>query len=246
MVAQELGRLDEAMRFLEQALYLDQDFVMAHFALGNVAKRLGRYALSRRHFRSALSLMEGLEPDVAVPESAGLTAGRLMEIIRLSLDGESRETMSVERIDWTEIHRRMAAAEAAIAHVGWASRDETRAVLKARAEALARESDEGASARELLEVVSFLLGQEKYGVETRYVREVCPMNELTPLPGTPPFVLGVVNVRGQVLSVIDIGKLFDLPQRGVGDLDRIIRAPEWRDGVRHAGQLDPRGGAGPR
>ena len=54
------------------------------------------------------------------------------------------------------------------------------------------------------------------------MREVCPMNELTPLPGTPPFVLGIVNVRGQVLSVIDIRKLFDLPQRGVGELDRII------------------------
>jgi len=130
--------------------------------------------------------------------------------------------MSVERIDWTEIHRRMAAAEAAIAHVGRASREETRAVLKARAKALARESDEGLHTRDSLEVVSFLLGQEKYGVETRYVREVCPMNELTLLPGTPPFVLGIVNVRGQVLSVIDIGKLFDLPQRGVGELDRII------------------------
>ena len=76
--------------------------------------------------------------------------------------------------------------------------------------------------RECLEVVSFMLGQEKYGVETRYVREVCPLNELTPLPGTPPFVLGIVNVRGQVLSVIDIRKLFDLPQKGVGDLDRVI------------------------
>jgi len=130
--------------------------------------------------------------------------------------------MSAERIDWTEIHQRMAAAEAAIAQAGRASGDETRAVLKARAEALARENDDGALAREYLEVVSFLLGQEKYGVETRYVREVYPLNELTLLPGTPSFVLGIVNVRGQVLSVIDIGKLFDLPQKGVGDLDRII------------------------
>ena len=130
--------------------------------------------------------------------------------------------MSAERIDWTEIHRRMAAAEAAIAHGGRASREKTKAVLKARAEALARESDDGAGAREFLEVVSFLLGQEKYGVESRYVREVCPLNELTPLPGTPPFVLGIVNVRGKILSVIDIRKLFDLPQKGVGDLDRII------------------------
>jgi purine-binding chemotaxis protein CheW len=130
--------------------------------------------------------------------------------------------MSAERIDWTEIHQRMAAAEAAIAHAGRASGDETRAVLKTRAEALARENDDGALEREYLEVVSFLLGQEKYGVESCYVREVWPLNELTPLPGTPPFVLGIVNVRGQVLSVIDIRKLFDLPQKGVGDLDRII------------------------
>ena len=39
---------------------------------------------------------------------------------------------------------------------------------------------------------------------------------------TPPFVLGIVNVRGQVLSVIDIRKLFSLPEKGVGDQDRII------------------------
>ena len=67
---------------------------MAHFALGNLAKKLGRHALSRRHFRSALSLLERLEPDVPLPESAGLTAGRLTEIIRSTLDGEFRETMS--------------------------------------------------------------------------------------------------------------------------------------------------------
>jgi purine-binding chemotaxis protein CheW len=130
--------------------------------------------------------------------------------------------MSGQSIDWTEIHRRMTAAEAAIAHAGRASGDETRAVLKARAEALARAGDENAGTRDVLEVVAFTLGQEKYGIETRYIREVCPLNELTPLPGAPVFVLGVVNVRGQVLSVIDIGKLFDLPQRGVADLDRIL------------------------
>ena len=130
--------------------------------------------------------------------------------------------MSAERIDWAEIHRRMAAAQAAIAQDSRASREETMAILKARAEALAREGDDHERARDVLEVVAFQLGQEKYGVELRYVREVCPMNELTPLPGTPAFVLGILNVRGQVLSVLDIRKLFDLPQRGVGDLDRII------------------------
>jgi chemotaxis protein methyltransferase CheR len=88
MVAQELGKLDEAIQSLEQALYLDQDFVMAHFALGNLAYRLGRHAVSRRHSRSVLGLLERLDPDVPLPESEGLTAGRLREIIPSTLDGE--------------------------------------------------------------------------------------------------------------------------------------------------------------
>ncbi len=87
IVAQELGRLDEAKRSLEQALYLDQDFVMAHFALGNLTKRIGRHVLSRKHFRSALRLLQRLEPDAPVPESAGLTASRLTEIMQSTSEG---------------------------------------------------------------------------------------------------------------------------------------------------------------
>ncbi len=87
MVAEELGRLDEAKRFLEQTLYLDKDFVMAHFALGNLTKRIGRHVLSRKHFRSALRLLQRLEPDAPVPESAGLTAGRLTEIVQSTSEG---------------------------------------------------------------------------------------------------------------------------------------------------------------
>jgi purine-binding chemotaxis protein CheW len=130
--------------------------------------------------------------------------------------------MSAQRIDWAEIHQRMAAAEAAIARNEHATHDETLVILKARAKALARKIEGSSRGEASLEVVCFLLGQEKYGIESRYVREVCPLNDLTPLPGTPSFVLGIVNVHGQVLSVIDIRQFFDLPQGGVGDLDRLI------------------------
>ena len=101
-------------------------------------------------------------------------------------------------------------------------RRKQKAILRARAEALAREPESSDKPHELLEVVSYLLGREKYGVESRFVREVCPLKEMTPLPGTPRFVLGIVNLRGQVLSVIDIRRLFDLPEEGLSDLDRII------------------------
>ena len=130
--------------------------------------------------------------------------------------------MSAQRIDWAEIHQRMAAAEAAIARNGRATHDETLVILKARAKAVARKIEGSPLGEASIEVVCFLLGQEKYGIESRYVREVCPLNDLTPLPGAPSFVLGIVNVHGQVLSVIDIRQFFDLPHGGVGDLDRLI------------------------
>ena len=130
--------------------------------------------------------------------------------------------MSTERIDWASIHRKMADAEGGAARLEQRSREKTTAVLKARAADLAREKGGDSRAGESLIVLSFSLGLEKYGIETRYIREVTPLNDLTPLPGSPPFVMGIVNVRGQVLSVIDIRILFDLPPQGVGEQDRVI------------------------
>jgi purine-binding chemotaxis protein CheW len=130
--------------------------------------------------------------------------------------------MSTERIDWPEIHRRLAASQEALTRDARLTGDVADAILKTRAESLARENGADSSAKEMLDIVAFMLGQERYGVESRYVREVYPLIELVTLPGTPLFVLGIVNIRGQVLSVIDLGMLFDLPPRGVGEYDRII------------------------
>ncbi len=55
-----------------------------------------------------------------------------------------------------------------------------------------------------------------------FVREVYPLKAFTPLPCTPAFVLGIVNVRGQILSVIDLGKFFDLPTMVVGEPTKVI------------------------
>ena len=74
----------------------------------------------------------------------------------------------------------------------------------------------------MLELLEFRLAGERYGVETRWVREVHPLRDLTPLPCTPSFVLGVVNVRGEILPVLDIKKFFELPEEGITDLHRII------------------------
>lgn len=96
------------------------------------------------------------------------------------------------------------------------------AVLKARAQTLAKETQKKAPDQGATSVVEFLLASERYGIDSSFIREVYPLKELTPLPGTPPFVLGIVNVRGQILSVVDLKKFFDLPGKGLTDLNKII------------------------
>ena len=125
-------------------------------------------------------------------------------------------------IDWREVHRRLDAARAAVERAWAPEPEETKRILKARAQALAREPGKAEAADARLEVLEFLLAHENYAVETQHVREVCPLENLTPLPCTPAFVLGIVNLRGEILSVIDIRKFFDLPQTGLPDLNKVI------------------------
>ncbi|NTV10964.1 MAG: purine-binding chemotaxis protein CheW [Zoogloea sp.] len=124
-------------------------------------------------------------------------------------------------IDWPEVHRRLAQFTLST-ESGWQPEPaERHRRLRARAAALARPrvlETEGES----LEVIEFLLASERYGIETVFVREVFPLAELTRLPGTPPFVLGIVNVRGEIVSVVDIRIFFDLPAAGLSDLNRLI------------------------
>ena len=94
-------------------------------------------------------------------------------------------------------------------------------ILQARARVLARRPPASAEGT-MLEVLEFRLASERYAVESRLVQEVHPLRDLTPLPCTPPFVLGIVNVRGRILPVLDLKKFFDLPERGLTDLHRII------------------------
>jgi purine-binding chemotaxis protein CheW len=97
-----------------------------------------------------------------------------------------------------------------------------RQILRARARALARPPERLAAADAVFELLEFRLAQERYALESRWVREVSAFKELTPLPCCPPFVLGIVNVRGRILPVLDIKRFFDLPEKGLTDLHRII------------------------
>lgn len=134
----------------------------------------------------------------------------------------SQEKKKPAPINFREIEQRLETARTTIECIWAPTTEETQRILQARALALAQESTLDETADESIEVVEFTLAYEQYAVESRYVREVSYLESLTPLPCTPAFVLGIVNLRGEIIPVIDLKKFFDLPEKGLTDLDRII------------------------
>ena len=129
--------------------------------------------------------------------------------------------MKPRAVDWDAIHRRLAVTAAAISGGLNHGPVEARRILEARARAAARPPVKPDDA-ERLDILAFSLAGETYGVETRHVREVCQLKDLTEVPCTPPFVAGVMNLRGQILAIVDLRKFFELPARGLTQLNRVI------------------------
>lgn len=102
------------------------------------------------------------------------------------------------------------------------NKKENQTILRSRAKRLSQEIENKGTAEEYSEVLEFLLANETYAIETLFVREVYPMTELVPLPCTPAFVFGLINVRGQILTVLDMKRFLDLPERGITNLNKVI------------------------
>jgi purine-binding chemotaxis protein CheW len=110
--------------------------------------------------------------------------------------------------------------------------DQKKNILKTRARLLAQEPEQVVETEAALEVVEFRLAQERYGIESSYIREVYPLKEITPVPCTPSFVVGIINLRGQILSVIDLKKFFNLPDQEVASQKVIVaHTPEMELGI---------------
>lgn len=88
VILQEQGSIKEAALSLNRALYLDQRFVLAHFALGNLTSRQGKLKESQKHFKNALALLSEFEQAEVLPESEGIAAGRLAQIIQSTTERE--------------------------------------------------------------------------------------------------------------------------------------------------------------
>jgi len=90
------------------------------------------------------------------------------------------------------------------------SQPELRAILEERARALAaHDVTDTATGGEVM--IRFRLGDERYALPARYAREVQPLRAYTPLFRAPPFIVGLVNIHGRLLTCLDLRPLLDLP-----------------------------------
>ena len=123
------------------------------------------------------------------------------------------------RIDWSEVKSRLKKSQQALEKALGASPERIEVVYRERAAQLGgrRVRAEGPAAA--LRLLVFLLRGKRFGLEFGDVIELLPFANCTPLPGAPPQLLGVTNVRGGIRSVVDLGRLLALPEndhRGEG------------------------------
>ncbi len=95
-------------------------------------------------------------------------------------------------------------------------------ILQERALALARRVEASAVDDDFLTVVSFVIGDENYALETRYVREIAKMVEIVPLPETPNFVVGAAKFRGEICVIFDLRALLCASQVALSPTSQVI------------------------
>ncbi len=123
-------------------------------------------------------------------------------------------------VDWASIHSRLEQTTRLLEQKTTPA--EKKVILRDRARLLAQEPKAAQTEGEQLEIVEFLLAYEHYAIESEWVREIYPLKDITTLPGTPPFILGIINVRGQIVSVVDMKAFFGLPGKGLTNFNKVI------------------------
>ncbi|TVO76317.1 chemotaxis protein CheW [Sedimenticola selenatireducens] len=81
---------------------------------------------------------------------------------------------------------------------------------------------EGSANDPVYQLVTFRLEDETYGINVMHVQEVLRVTEIAPVPGAPPYVLGIINLRGNVVTVIDTRSRFGLPPGDIDEASRVV------------------------
>jgi len=135
----------------------------------------------------------------------------------------TRRRLDRRQIDWDAIRAELARASTETARTP----ERARAIMDARARKLAQRPAPPATAEQLALAV-FQLASERYAIELRWIREVVRLTDYTPVPGTPDSIVGLTNLRGEIVAVVDLRRLFQLATPGLSDLSRLVVLGEIR------------------
>ena len=143
-------------------------------------------------------------------------------------------TTQATQIDWTAVRRKLQQNQQALARTISMDPERVEALFRERAQKLMerhldREPDVAAET-----VLVFAEGREKYAIDVTTVAEVLPFLSATPLPEASPEVLGLVNLRGEFLTVINLARLLGTQQEndGRGGYLLVLRGDDARLGLR--------------
>jgi len=73
-----------------------------------------------------------------------------------------------------------------------------------------------------VDVVEFVLGGERYALDINLAREIVEMIQITPIPRAPPYISGVINLRGEITNIMNLNTLLGLPHQEIRDNQKII------------------------
>jgi purine-binding chemotaxis protein CheW len=126
-----------------------------------------------------------------------------------------------DAIDWTEARERLERARQTLERAHRGSNGDPAQLLAMRARRLAQPVETPPEPVDALDVVVVTIAHERYAIDVDHVVEVLPAGPLTPVPCTPAFVLGVSNVRGRVLAVLDLVPVLGVAA-SVGEREHLV------------------------
>ncbi|MBN1811165.1 MAG: purine-binding chemotaxis protein CheW [Anaerolineae bacterium] len=136
------------------------------------------------------------------------------------MSASDRESNQKHAFDWDGVRGRIAAVRAALEEIEGADPELVERIWAQRAAQLAKSpahKEEGGQ----VELALIQLGREVYGIEVQHILEIRPAVRITRVPRVPEWVTGVVNLRGRILSVLDLRRFFGLAPAETKEEDRV-------------------------
>jgi chemotaxis signal transduction protein len=122
---------------------------------------------------------------------------------------KNQQSFSDQQQKWNNLKKRLAYAKELVNRPISENVDNSE-ILAARAKKMAMTLNEVSANASFNEMVLCRLGNEKLAIETQFVREVLPSKNVTPIPGLPGYFKGITNIRGEIISVVDIAEFLGI------------------------------------